>query len=499
MIYQEIHDLLAKEELIESLKYLEDNKNQLGRYYLLYKCRTMDLMGDHKNALSILDKLSISLKSDFDLILNFAALISKCYIFWHISKYEELLHLLDECENQIKKFDENVSDYQNYWISMYCHLKANHYYGNGIYNEALKWYDRAIIIRKDIKDYFGLGDSNVNMGDCHFDLGNIKESKYYFQQAIKSYELAENPIEIGYAKCEISAMYRKLGNVTQSLEIAKENLDFFKKHASDHPYYGQALHEYGASLSLINPKEGKKYLIEAIKIKEKFSNDYELAYTLLEYAQLITRNSPSADEIESINDKILKIEERGPNEYTLVLIELTKAILIKANIRIFNKFRSLVIFEKLLNNPLINENFSIKYIILTNLIELYLLEYQLMDNEDIKVNIEDCLSELTTVANITSSNFINLQNYILQSKYQIIQGNFEKAFQLINQAQKIVSDKFPINFQNQIDNALELLEKINDNSTSFLSRSISQRIQETKVLEYLREVNNFINKKRLRT
>ncbi|HYB01681.1 MAG TPA: tetratricopeptide repeat protein, partial [Ktedonobacteraceae bacterium] len=77
--------------------------------------------------------------------------------------------------------------------------------------EALKYYEQALRIRREVGDRGGEGTTLNNLGRVYYDLGQKQEALKYYEQALRIFGEVENPFGEGITLHNIGVIYAVQG------------------------------------------------------------------------------------------------------------------------------------------------------------------------------------------------------------------------------------------------------------------------------------------------
>lgn len=102
-----------------------------------------------------------------------------------------------------KKQQLTASLYNNIAISLQ---------NTGKYQEALDYYNRSLSIKKELKDWKGIAQTQNNIGSVYSDLGNAERTEFYLFESLKLKKKHGYPGGIAHSYCNIGEYYSRQNN-----------------------------------------------------------------------------------------------------------------------------------------------------------------------------------------------------------------------------------------------------------------------------------------------
>lgn len=103
------------------------------------------------------------------------------------------------------------------------------YIDRGEFQQALDYFDKSMLIRKQLGDTAGMGSLYNKMGIVHQKQGNLKLALLNQIKALKIYEQLKQDLWIGYCLNNIAIVHQNLGNLNKSLDYHFRALEYRKK------------------------------------------------------------------------------------------------------------------------------------------------------------------------------------------------------------------------------------------------------------------------------
>ncbi|MFW9895985.1 MAG: tetratricopeptide repeat protein [Candidatus Thorarchaeota archaeon] len=303
-------------------------------------------------------------------------------------------------------------------ISKCLHLIGSGYYNNGEFNRAIKIGKQALSIKEidiitKLESFDLLADSYKSKGELDLAL----------DYQTKAGELAEKE---GYTEEWISciygigAIYRRKGELDKAIDYFKNSLALSEKFESS---YGKRVSYY--------------YLIVT-----------SLDINSLDHARIYLR------QLENLTNKL---ESSVFNNVYLI----AKALVLKKGGRIRHRTEAELILKKISEKEI--ESPMLYILASVNLCEIFLEELSVTNNEEVLDELNPLINRLLIYAEKEYAFPWLVEGKLLQAKLALIQLEFNKAQQVLTQAQKIAEihelNLLASKISNEHDN---LLEQLND-------------------------------------
>src|SRR5690606_34432132 len=131
------------------------------------------------------------------------------------------------------------------------------------YPEAIKYYNQALNIAEEIKDYNEIANLNNNLGMIFNEIGNFKTAYTYYFTALDNYDLAKNKGKQIRTLNNIGVIYLNLKNYEKALSFFEEALASTVRH-KDAILGASVMNNLAICYSEKNPKRALKELKNGI-------------------------------------------------------------------------------------------------------------------------------------------------------------------------------------------------------------------------------------------
>lgn len=219
----------AKELLIESLVYLQENQSKLAKA-LSYLGIVYREISDYKKARSLLEQ-SLSI---------YKKLSPKNDV-----KLAQTLIYLGSIERDTGHYSKAISLFKNSLTILKSYFPQNHikiaqalvYLGSverdaGHYSKAKKLLEEGLEIYQNIpnKNYLGESRALIYLGNVYRELGDYQRAKTLFEDSIAIYKqyLSEDYVSYAWAIALLGNVYRNLGDYKKAQDLLEQSLKIYK-------------------------------------------------------------------------------------------------------------------------------------------------------------------------------------------------------------------------------------------------------------------------------
>lgn len=171
------------------------------------------------------------------------------------------------------------------------------------YSEAIKYYNKALLIAEDIELYLEIANINNNLGVISNEIGNYKTAYIHFTEALNNYDLAKNQDKKVGTYNNIGLVYLYLKNYEKALTYFDKALDSTIQ-PKDTILIVSVLNNIALCYSSENkPDSALEYLGRAIRLSEQINNMYGLciSYQLMGNVYLTLNQTEKASEAYSVS------------------------------------------------------------------------------------------------------------------------------------------------------------------------------------------------------
>jgi tetratricopeptide (TPR) repeat protein len=441
------HKLQPAYQMIEEL--LKNTNDQDEQFEIqLKKIKIQRYLGKHNSVLEHLKTLqpSIDKLSIHSQILFYLELVENLYrqgdnreIDCTVMKLEDLIH---NCDFGIKT---------NYLAPMY-ELKSKIAFNQERIDDVLHFAKLGIDYCLPGQDEVKVGLIN-SIGLAYFHKGQLEKAIEYYSRSLILSE------ELNYIK-HIGVCYNNLG----------------------YTYY-----------TLKDPQMADKNLKNALKAFKTLENDYYIATSIFNVIRtaILVGNKSTTSELFKELEEIASKEENKSNQRIQSIYLVIKAILLFNSRKPVDNLKSAEVFREVIENEM---EYQFRLISITYLLSILLVEYKMFNYSETFEEIKKFSSQLELEAKKQSSKILLTQAYIFHAKILLLEENYILAQDYYTIALKIARDNNFELLSKDIEEALEDMKEqllkmkdiLNTNMT------VSEKMEQLDLLEYLNEVKNSI-------
>ena len=192
-------------------------------------------------------------------------------VYDNLGDYDEALKYY----NKALKIDKEVFGEEHPYTAMSYLNIGGTYYKLGEYNDALKHYNKALKIKKEVfgQKHISTASCYLNMGMVYDDLGEYYNALKYHNKAIEIYKevLEENNLNIATYYNSIGIVYQNLKKYDKALESHNKALEIREEVLGEkHPYTAMSYNNIGTLyMNIEDYDKALKCYDRALKINEK--------------------------------------------------------------------------------------------------------------------------------------------------------------------------------------------------------------------------------------
>jgi len=274
--------------------------------------------------------------TDKDRILSErAGLVSQYYLAGEKAKSEKLY------KEVLKEAAQSSSQIG---LGALYHARGNLFYYESNLDSALHYYEKALAIRKKIKDNVGILRSTGNIGSIYYLLRDYKKALIYYEEGLKK------EVDLNY-KEGTNISIANLGSIYYSLKMYDKALYYYRKAKTSYANEPERLILVYSGISNVYKDLNKLdsaffYVFKAKDMSESIGDERSFAYSLNDIGMLFSREGkfaearsylkPALEHCNNFGDKRLEVSilgnlavvdmEDGRMDSALVYIEKLTAL-----------------------------------------------------------------------------------------------------------------------------------------------------------------------------
>lgn len=425
--------------------------------------------------------------------MDIQAFIDRVHQLFLDSEHEQALedvHLfLSENSHTLRKKD----------LALILRLNGRAYERTLNFKYALKHYSQALAIFQKI----GLPDEIIKtmmrIGWVYmFKQGNLPKSLKYYNLILELVEgrhtffHAEVLLFIGNILTEQGKMDQAGRYLTDSLKLCEEGRDRGESFEIEFNFFGWE-NEIGSrykDLGIFYAKQNDydnatKYLEQCIEISKEFNHPTNLVFSLYQFFIFHIENGERAlakrrlDQIESAADQY------PAHPIPTDTFNLCNAIYLKSG----NRFRDKVVAQDLFQQYIQGSTHYYKFNIeaMRHYAELLIEELQLGEDDKTKDEIFVIINKLKQVSVDYHAYPTLVDTLILESKFDLLDGNYDQSLQLLNEALQITQEQGLFRLTKIVQAETEALRSDFERLNNLINNNVSTatKLESLQLIKYL--------------
>jgi len=469
LIYQAKFD-----EALELLTRIEktDIKDPIYRLRgLILKGRIHCYVGKYKEAIE-LGKLAYQLSKKLDLIAESVdALLIKAHVIY-FGKREEAIGIIMDTERIFKPImDDSTFDYSRQQADILL-LRSEICRSKGELNEALELAKECLSIQQNLNKKLDLSMIFYHLGMLYLYESDSILGLDYATKSLTIQEELNNQSGIARSLCLVGTSYFVKGDFEQALKLGRQSLKITKisflaklevldllamvyltrgqldraikyrnresKIAQKENYYEQhIMSTYGIGTTYRTKGEfdlATKYLKTSLDMSKKFKATFGIQASLF-HLILTNLDNDNLDQAKLYLNQFEEFADKTESKVFKNTFLLSKALVLKNSGRIRNFTEAEMILKQITEREI--ETPILYRLALVNLCELFLEEIKFTNNVEVLDEIGPLINKTYKIAEKQNAYSWLAETILLQAKLALIQMDFDKAKQLLTQAQRI--------------------------------------------------------------
>lgn len=515
--YQEIIDLI-EEENFHSISLTE----QVDRIY--YQTCALGKLGHHEKALQVITQARKQLTAVQDKIDHLKLLIANFYTLLLLERYEEAITLHLECDAIVESLTDSEREKGLEWVALYYNTQGISYFHKSeltlsleSYNRSLQLYERlgepidilrpisnigtlsfikggieqsldilrhGLAIAEKYNQSWAIADMLVSLAWIYMRKGDVKIALEHAQRALTLVEKTDNIEDITRALNCLGWAYRAKGELDTSLEYMHHSLTLCEESGS-HIAIGHLLNNIGYVYWLKNDlNKALDYHQRSLTLREKIKADMDIVESLSNLI-LVLADQQNYDQARTYLNRMQTLYETHSEDFYRINCLYNEAFLLKQSGRMKDKVRAQSLFEDIINEK--HDLLGFKYESMIHLCELLLVEMKSFGDPEALEEAKTLVEQLHSLSRSEPTYFIEI--LLLESKFAVIEGDLQKAFKHLEEAQMITEENKLNQLNQRVQKNQEILKKELDNWRELFERnaSLQERLERAKLEEYIIE------------
>ncbi|MFX0179058.1 MAG: tetratricopeptide repeat protein [Candidatus Hodarchaeota archaeon] len=392
----------------------------------------------------LLKKLTIKQGSDFAKRDSLLKLIKSAFFFYKSRKIDKALEYGEES----LKISEEHANYKE--IAQALQYNSTYYYAIGNLDRAIDYMERCLNVQRSYRkrdDWRTIKDLGVLNGI----IGELDLALEYTKQSLAIAEEIGNKSYVAQCFNNISLIYRQKGNLEHAIEVLKRNLMIW----------------------------------EELNIKMRLIAGLDSLF-------IVSLDANSIKQAEHYLLRMQQINKQEKDKMAYVACRINKALLLKISSNSLDKEKAKEILQQVVEEEIINWELTERALL--HLCDIFLLELQISNNQEILNEIVPLISRLSEFAEFQHSYRLLAEIGLLQGKLALIQMNLGDARKFFTKAERIADEHglhlLARTISTEHDMLLEQLEKWENLRKA--KTSISERL---KLVEIDKTIDHMKGKK----
>jgi tetratricopeptide (TPR) repeat protein len=212
-----------------------------------------------------------------------------------------------------------------------------------------------------------------------------------------------------------------------------------------------------------------------------------LTFNLI-YLIEISLESENVDLAHQYSNEIKNLSRKSENKLINQIARMSSGLIYKASSRLKDKAAAIDIFRRIVEEDIIDYDTTINSIL--HLCDLLLFELKLTGEEEVLIEIHFLAAKLIQIAEANNSHALICDVLGLQSNIALMEGNFELAIKLLDEAILLAKENESYNLQNKYS----LIKEKTVKQTEFWRKSLeggsgmAGRMDMSHIEEYLQDI-----------
>jgi len=515
--YQELLDQIEKEKS-PSIPLTE----QVDQIY--YQTCSLGKLGHNEKALQVITQARKQLESIQDKIEHLKLLIANFYVLYWLGRYQDASDLHLECDTLVDSLTDKERENGLEWLALYYNTQGICYIHKSEFTLALESYNQSIELYERLGEPIDILRPIYNIGSLRFIIGGYDQSLEILRHGLAIAEGYDQSWAIVDMLLMLAWVFMRKGDVDMALEHAQRSFNLIEETENIHDLV-RVLNCLGWAYRAKGELDTSlEYLHRGLALQEEIGDQIAIGHLLnnigyvywlkndlnkaLDYHQrslsLREEIKVDMDIVESLSNLILvSVDQQDYNQARIYLHRIQnlhklhsedyyritslyfEALIFKQSGRMKDKARAQRLFEDIINEE--HDLFGIKYESMIQLCELLLLEMKSFGDPRALVEAKNLVHQLHSLSRNEAAYFIEIS--LLESKFAVIEGDLQKAFMHLEEAQLITEEKKLTHLNLRVQKEQEILKKELESWRKLFERNapLQERLEQANVEKYIIE------------
>ncbi len=468
----------------EALKVLDEIEQQLLPEFSLSNCATVEVQvlrikGSVLKNLGKLDDARVVLEKSLELARRFG--VDDGELVGHIINTMGNVFLAKgDLDLALQHFQNSLEKYQQVAAVVDVAKVLNNigvvHAVRGELDHSLQYFEKSLRFYRQLGSQRDIAMALNNIGNIHFNKGNYSRALEHYHQSLQLYQAFGNLRDVSHCLQNIGNVHRSRGGLDQALSYFHQSLELREKIGNQQDVaavlwtIGNAYRSAGERSKAITALERSLTIRQEINNPQALSESlFSLIITLLEGA-----GEGDSQKLQDYFDQLRECVDKDPGNPVI-----TQRYLICKSLMLLNQaqhearrlpqlqllLEAELILEQLVSDPVVDHELTITASLV--LCQHLLRELRRAPHPEIPRRITDLLNDLLVVSKDQGSHLLVTELYWLQAKFFLFQGEFQKASDLMTQAQLTAEER---GFNSLLNQILQEQEEL----VSFLDKKAPQ-------------------------
>ncbi|MHA2404804.1 MAG: tetratricopeptide repeat protein, partial [Candidatus Kariarchaeaceae archaeon] len=287
------------------------------------------------------------------------------------------------------------------------------------------------------------GNINNVRAITYWKMGELDNALHWHLKALEYRKQLPKKLEMAITYSNIATVYRDMGEGGKAIE-----------------YYEKA---YSIKRELGNKRAISRVLFSIIQTALVF-----------DYPHKVEEFTPHLNQIRHDDNPFIQLNYK-----------ITQALILKSNKRLRQKMESEKIFSEIVKGKTINPH--LKLLSMKHLWEIYLDEYKLFGEDEVLQQINSLTDNMKTIASSIGVTSHYIEALILQSKLAELEGSYNDANKLLDEAEKITQQRKLRKIESDVKREKRNLSQSYSKWKGIIdsSTTIAQKMEMIQIKEYI--------------
>ncbi len=275
-----------------------------------------------------------------------------------------------------------------------------------------------------------------NLGACCLFMGDYDRAIEFFEKTIEWNRKKGFLYEVNFTLGNLSVVYRNKGEIDKAIEIQKERIAYFKRMGMKK--------DYGGSLFLISTSYSLKGLFnksvetlkEALEISDEIGHKTTSIHILTHLVELAVEQN-KIDMAQKFYQELKRREEHLEYRISKSVVLYAEAVISKRSNNPRDRVKAELILDQLLSE---RTEYANQLDLLFQMCDLLLIEMKASSDEKILDKLQKYVNKLIELATKNHVSRMIVQGLWFKSQLSLLVSDFDKAKELLTQAQIIAED-----------------------------------------------------------